>query len=271
MPRYAPRAPTSDHVRSRSMAVVTSAEARSTWRQRWRATRPRERSPTGLAKADPGNAGWQRDLSVSHGKIGDVQRAQVDLAAALASYQASRAIADRSGQGGPRQRRLAARPFGLARQDRRRAAGAGRPGGGAGELPGLARDLRASGEGGPRQRRLAARPLGLARQDRRRAAGAGRPGGGADELPGLARDRRPSGEGGPRQRRLAARPLGLAQQDRRRAAGAGRPGGGADELPGLARNPIFSGVPPNACAASRMPMRRTPSAFSSRTLSTRGR
>jgi hypothetical protein len=40
-----------------------------------------------LAKADPGNAGWQRDLSVSHEKIGDVQVEQGDLAAALASYQ----------------------------------------------------------------------------------------------------------------------------------------------------------------------------------------
>ena len=45
-----------------------------------------------LAKADPGNAGWQRDLSVSHNKIGDVQQAQGDLAAALTSYQASLAI-----------------------------------------------------------------------------------------------------------------------------------------------------------------------------------
>jgi hypothetical protein len=26
-----------------------------------------------LAEADPDNAGWQRDLSVSHNKIGDVQ------------------------------------------------------------------------------------------------------------------------------------------------------------------------------------------------------
>jgi hypothetical protein len=25
-----------------------------------------------LAKADPGNAGWQRDLSVSYNKVGDV-------------------------------------------------------------------------------------------------------------------------------------------------------------------------------------------------------
>ena len=42
-----------------------------------------------LAQADPGNAGWQRDLSVSHDKIGDVQQAQGDLSAALTSYQAS--------------------------------------------------------------------------------------------------------------------------------------------------------------------------------------
>ena len=31
-----------------------------------------------LAKADPGNAGWQRDLSVSYSKIGDVLVAQGD-------------------------------------------------------------------------------------------------------------------------------------------------------------------------------------------------
>ena len=41
-----------------------------------------------LAKADPGNAGWQRDLSVSQERIGDVQQAQGDLAAALTSYRA---------------------------------------------------------------------------------------------------------------------------------------------------------------------------------------
>src|SRR3954451_4492795 len=46
------------------------------------------------AEADPGNAGWQRDLSVSYNKIGDVQVEQGDLAAALASYRASLAIAE---------------------------------------------------------------------------------------------------------------------------------------------------------------------------------
>jgi hypothetical protein len=38
-----------------------------------------------LAKADPGNAGWQRDLSVSYNKIGDVLVAQGNLPEALKS------------------------------------------------------------------------------------------------------------------------------------------------------------------------------------------
>jgi tetratricopeptide (TPR) repeat protein len=54
-----------------------------------------------LAQADPGNAGWQRDLSVSHNKIGDVQQAQGDLAAALTSYRASLAIRERLAQADP--------------------------------------------------------------------------------------------------------------------------------------------------------------------------
>jgi len=36
-----------------------------------------------LAKSDPGNAGWQRDLSVSFNKVGDVQVAQGDLSLAI--------------------------------------------------------------------------------------------------------------------------------------------------------------------------------------------
>jgi tetratricopeptide repeat protein len=48
-----------------------------------------------LAKSDPGNAGWQRDLSVSYNKIGDVQRAQGDLAGALTSYRDSLVLFDR--------------------------------------------------------------------------------------------------------------------------------------------------------------------------------
>ncbi len=48
-----------------------------------------------LAKADPGNAGWQDDLAASQANVGDVQQAQGDLAAALTSYQASLTIAER--------------------------------------------------------------------------------------------------------------------------------------------------------------------------------
>jgi tetratricopeptide (TPR) repeat protein len=54
-----------------------------------------------LAKADPGNAVWQRALLVSHVKVGDVQVAQSDLAAALASYQASLAIRERLAKADP--------------------------------------------------------------------------------------------------------------------------------------------------------------------------
>ncbi len=64
------------------MAALTSYQASDAIRGR-------------LATADPGNAGWQRDLSVSHNRIGDVQRAQGDLVAALTSYQASHDLFER--------------------------------------------------------------------------------------------------------------------------------------------------------------------------------
>ena len=54
-----------------------------------------------LAQSDPGNAGWQRDLSVSYEKIGDVQVAQGDLAGALSPYRDSLAIIDRLAQSDP--------------------------------------------------------------------------------------------------------------------------------------------------------------------------
>ena len=69
-----------------------------------------------LAKSDPGNAGWQRDLSVSYNKVGDVQVAQGDLAGALKSYQDSLAISRPAGQIRSRQRRLAARSLGVLRE-----------------------------------------------------------------------------------------------------------------------------------------------------------
>ena len=47
-----------------------------------------------LTTEDPSNADWQRDLSVSHVKIGDVVIAQGDLAGALAASRAGREIAE---------------------------------------------------------------------------------------------------------------------------------------------------------------------------------
>jgi hypothetical protein len=47
-----------------------------------------------LAKSDPANTRWQRDLSMSNNKIGDVLVAQGDGPGALAAYQAGLAIAE---------------------------------------------------------------------------------------------------------------------------------------------------------------------------------
>ena len=54
-----------------------------------------------LAKADPDNAGWQRDLSVSYNKVGDVLVAQGNLPEALKSFRDSLAIADRLAKADP--------------------------------------------------------------------------------------------------------------------------------------------------------------------------
>ena len=48
-----------------------------------------------LAAQDPGQADWQRDLSVSYNKIGDVLLAQGDAPGALAAYRDALAIRER--------------------------------------------------------------------------------------------------------------------------------------------------------------------------------
>jgi tetratricopeptide (TPR) repeat protein len=48
-----------------------------------------------LAAQDPNNAEWQRDLSVSFNKIGEVQSARGNLDAALEAYQQDLAIAQK--------------------------------------------------------------------------------------------------------------------------------------------------------------------------------
>ena len=54
-----------------------------------------------LAQSDPGNAGWQRDLSTVYENVGDVQMAQGDLVGALKSYRDSLAIRERLAQSDP--------------------------------------------------------------------------------------------------------------------------------------------------------------------------
>ena len=48
-----------------------------------------------LAKSDPANAEWQRDLSVSHAKLGDLAVAQGDLPGAMRRFTDALAIAER--------------------------------------------------------------------------------------------------------------------------------------------------------------------------------
>jgi tetratricopeptide (TPR) repeat protein len=54
-----------------------------------------------IAKADPGNAGWQRDLSISHSRIGNVLRDQGKLPDALEAYRASLAIVEQLAKADP--------------------------------------------------------------------------------------------------------------------------------------------------------------------------
>ena len=85
------------------------ARSGPTWLARSRAYRDSLGIREKLAKQDPDNTDWQRDLSVSYGKVGDVERAQGDLAGALKSYRDSLGIAGEADQAGPRQCGLAAR------------------------------------------------------------------------------------------------------------------------------------------------------------------
>jgi tetratricopeptide (TPR) repeat protein len=48
-----------------------------------------------LARQDPANADWQRDLSISHERIGAIRQAQGDMAGARESYEAYQAMAER--------------------------------------------------------------------------------------------------------------------------------------------------------------------------------
>jgi hypothetical protein len=112
-------------------------------------------------RTNPGNVDWQRDLSVSLNKVGDLQVAQGDLASALLSFRESLAIFDRLARSDPGNRRCAG--------------GAGRSGGCVPLLPRQPRDCRPAGEIRSRQHDLAAQSVDVVGHDRRCASGAGRP------------------------------------------------------------------------------------------------
>ena len=59
------------------------------------AYRKQQRIVERLAAQDPTNAGWQRNLSVSHNKVGDVLRVPGDAGGALQAYRASLGIRER--------------------------------------------------------------------------------------------------------------------------------------------------------------------------------
>ena len=72
-----------------------------------------------LAKADPENAVWQHNLSLSYSRVGDVLMAQGNLAEALKSYQDGLAVADRLAKSDPENAALAARCLHFIQKDRR--------------------------------------------------------------------------------------------------------------------------------------------------------
>ncbi len=169
-----------------------------------------------LAEADPGNAGWQRDLSVSYERVGDVLVAQGDLRGGAEVLPRRPRDQRASGQSRPRQRRLAARPLGVLRQDRRRA----------GRRRATCRGAAIYRDGLAISERLAKADPGNAGWQRDLSVSTTRSAtcwwpratcAAALRLPRRPRDMRAAGQIRPRQRRLAARPLGLLQQGRRRA------------------------------------------------------
>ena len=63
-----------------------------------------------LAARDPGNTQWQRDLSISHNKLGDVLVAQGNLPGAPEAYRKDLAIMEPPGRARSGQHTVAARP-----------------------------------------------------------------------------------------------------------------------------------------------------------------
>ena len=117
-----------------------------------------------LLAADPGNAGWRRDVSVSYDRVGDVLVAQGDLPGALKSFRDGLAIAEQLSRADPGNAGWRRGRVGLVQQGRRRAGRAGRPSRGAEIVSRRAGDCGTIVARRPRQRGLAARRVGLLRK-----------------------------------------------------------------------------------------------------------
>ena len=122
-------------------------------------TRPPWTSAARLAAADPGNTEWQRDLSVSRNKLGDVAVAAGDLAAARDHYQAALDIADRLAAADPGNTEWQ-RDLSVSRNKLGDVAiAAGDLAAARDHLPGRPGHRRPAGRRRPRQHRMAARPV----------------------------------------------------------------------------------------------------------------
>ena len=190
-----------------------------------------------LAAADRSNTEWQRDLSVSYDKVGDVLVAQGKLDEALKAYRDGLAIAER----------LAAADRSNTEWQRDLSVSYDRVGdvlvaqGKLDEALKAYRDSLAIRErlaaADRSNTRVAARSVGVVRQGRRRAGGAGQARRGAQGLPRQPRHRRAPRRRRSQQYRVAARSVGVVRQGRRRAGGAGQARRGAQGLPRWPRHP----------------------------------
>ena len=160
-----------------------------------------------LAAADPGNAAWQRDLAVSHIKLGDVRRAQGDLPGALREYEADLDIAQRLAVADPGNAAwqydlgVSHERIGTVRQAQGDLAGAVQA---FQTKHSIIERLAVANPGNAEWQRdlsVSHNKLGDVR------VAQGGPAGGPDRLPGQPRHPRAPGGRRPRQRTVAARPL----------------------------------------------------------------
>jgi hypothetical protein len=93
--RLRPRSPATRPIRETCRLLITRSAMCSWPEGSFHAYRDSLAIAKRLATADPGNAGRQRDLSVSYNKVGGVLVAQGNLSEALQAYRDDLAIAER--------------------------------------------------------------------------------------------------------------------------------------------------------------------------------